>query len=145
MGQTTSDRVIRPEPRPFPFPLPALRRRRPRSYTEWRTLRQWGELSPEERRLPGYLLRLARERAGLTQHQMAERLGCSQQAVSQAERWESNPTVDFLETWARAAEHEPVLDLAPISGRRPADPERTAEIRRRGAPTYHEAGGALGE
>ncbi|MBZ0115179.1 MAG: helix-turn-helix transcriptional regulator [Thermoanaerobaculia bacterium] len=33
------------------------------------------------------LLRAAREDAGVTQREMGIRLGCSQQAVAQAERW----------------------------------------------------------
>ena len=112
MGETDSPRVIRPERRPLPHRLPELRRRRPRSYTEWSTLRRWGELAASERNVAGYLLRLARERSGLTQQQMAERLRCTQQAISQAERWSSNPTIDFLETWARATGHALVLELA---------------------------------
>jgi DNA-binding XRE family transcriptional regulator len=50
----------------------------------------------------GYLLRGARRKAELTQLALARRLGCSQQAVAQAERWESNPTVEHLRRWARA-------------------------------------------
>jgi DNA-binding XRE family transcriptional regulator len=119
MGEAGSDRVIRPKRRPLSYRLPPLRRRRPRSYVEWSTLRRWGELPEEERRVSGYLLREARERAGLTQREMAERLGCSQQAISQAERWTSNPTIDFMETWARAAGQELVLDLSPGPGSTP--------------------------
>lgn len=55
-----------------------------------------------EEPVPGYLLREARESEGLTQVEMGRRLGCSQQAVAQAERWESNPTVAFVRDWARA-------------------------------------------
>ena len=51
---------------------------------------------------PGYLLRLAREDAGLTQRELARRLARTQQAVAQAERWESNPTVGLMRRWARA-------------------------------------------
>jgi ribosome-binding protein aMBF1 (putative translation factor) len=50
----------------------------------------------------GDLLRRAREKAGLTQTELADRLGHTQQAVAQAERAESNPTVSFLHRWARA-------------------------------------------
>lgn len=73
---------------------------RPRSFTEWKTLRRWGKLPPWELEPAGYLLRLAREDAGLTQQRLARRLGCSQQAIAQAERWNSNPTVDFLRRWS---------------------------------------------
>jgi transcriptional regulator with XRE-family HTH domain len=51
-------------------------------------------------RAPGYLLRLARELAGLTRQELARRLGCSQQAVAQAERWNSNPIASFIRRWA---------------------------------------------
>ncbi|HXO20366.1 MAG TPA: helix-turn-helix transcriptional regulator [Thermoanaerobaculia bacterium] len=47
-------------------------------------------------------MREARERAQLTQRQMAEKLGCTQQAVAQAERPRSNPTVALLKAWATA-------------------------------------------
>jgi transcriptional regulator with XRE-family HTH domain len=50
----------------------------------------------------GDLLRRAREKSGLTQTELADRLGHTQQAVAQAERSESNPTVSFLRRWARA-------------------------------------------
>jgi transcriptional regulator with XRE-family HTH domain len=55
-----------------------------------------------ERTSSGYLLRLAREDAGLTQSALAERLGCSQQAIAQSERWDANPTVDHMRRWAEA-------------------------------------------
>lgn len=76
-----------------------LRRSRPRSFTEWRTLRRWGKLPPWEMDVPGYLLREARAEAGLTQETLAARLGITQQAVSRAERWESNPTVALMRRW----------------------------------------------
>ena len=79
-----------------------LRRRKPRDYVEWSTLRRWKKMPPWEEEPPGYLLREAREAAGLTQTQLARRVGCSQQAVAQAERWTSNPTVRFARQWAQA-------------------------------------------
>lgn len=74
-------------------------------------MRRWNRLSPWEAMRPGYLLRLARERSGKSQSQLAALLGCSQQAVAQAERWESNPTVQTLERWAAATASRLVLDL----------------------------------
>jgi len=79
-----------------------LRRRRPRSYIEWETLRRWGKLPPWEEESVGYVLRHAREKSELTQAQLAARLDVTQQAVAQAERWESNPTVAFVRRWAEA-------------------------------------------
>jgi transcriptional regulator with XRE-family HTH domain len=54
----------------------------------------------------GYLLRRACEEARLTQEEMGRKLGCSQQAVAQAERWASNPTVRFVREWASALGRE---------------------------------------
>lgn len=80
----------------------ALRRRKPRSYLEWKTLSQWNKLPPWEEAPPGYLLRRLREEAGCSQQELAMRLGSSQQAVAQAERWGANPTLKFVREWARA-------------------------------------------
>lgn len=88
-------------------------RRRPRSYAKWRWLRQSGRMPAWESLPAGFLLREAREAAGLTQRDLAERLGCSQQAVARAERWESNPTVGLVERWAAAAGRRVVLELRP--------------------------------
>lgn len=79
-----------------------IRRGRPRDYAEWDALHRWGKLPYWEEIPAGYMLRQARERAGLTQAELAQLLGTSQQAVSQAERWEANPTVAFIRRWARA-------------------------------------------
>jgi DNA-binding XRE family transcriptional regulator len=84
--------------------LPALNliRKRPRDYFEWKTLRQWDRLSVSERDVPGYMLRLAREKEGLTQKQLANELEITQQAVAQAERWTSNPSINFMKRWSVA-------------------------------------------
>ena len=102
MGKSTTRRVIVPRWQPLSFSLPNLPRRRPRSYEEWSTLRRWGRLPPQEGTIAGFLLREARENAGLSQTELASRLGRSQQAISQAERWDSNPTVALLVEWAAA-------------------------------------------
>jgi len=81
---------------------PRFTRRRPRTFLEWRTLHRWGKLPEREVDVPGYLLRSAREESGLTQAQLAARLGVSQQAVANAERWSSNPTIDLMRRWAKA-------------------------------------------
>jgi DNA-binding XRE family transcriptional regulator len=90
---------------------PDIKRTRPRSYLEWTTLRRWGKLPPWEGLFPGYLLREARERAGLSQRALASRLGCSQQAIAQAERPCSNPTISFLRDWALAVGAELSVSL----------------------------------
>ena len=92
---------------------PALRRTRPRSFIEWKTLRRWGKLPPWDADSAGYLLRLAREDAGLTQEDLARRLHRTQQAVAQAERWNSNPTVGFIRRWAKECGATVELQLMP--------------------------------
>lgn len=93
-------RYVAPPHRPVEHLSFRIRRRRPRSYVEWKTLDRWGALPPWEETPVGYLLRRAREEAELTQNEMGRKLGCSQQAVAQAERWASNPTVRFVRDWA---------------------------------------------
>jgi len=56
------------------------------------------------------LLKEARGRAGLTQAQLARRLGVSQAAVAKLERPDANPTVETLEAALWAAGHELTLD-----------------------------------
>ncbi len=98
--------------------LPArLRRRRVRAYEEWKWLREWGRLPHWEDDPPGYLMRQAREQAGLSQEALASRLDCSQQAVSQAERWDSNPTVAFLSAWAVATGGRLRITMEPAKAR----------------------------
>lgn len=88
-----------------------LSRGKPRNFLEWKTLRRWDQLPSEERSVPGYLLRLTREEAGLTQKVLAFRLGTSQQAIAQAERWQSNPTVAFMKKWLRICDRKLILDI----------------------------------
>ena len=92
---------------------PFLTRRRPRSFVEWRQLRDWGKLPSREANVPGYLLRVARTEAGFTQVQLATKLGISQQAIARAERWTSNPTVEFMNRWVRACGRHLEFTLQP--------------------------------
>lgn len=86
---------------------------RRRGYQEWKSLRAWDMLPKWELDPPGYLLRLARERSRLTQYELAQRLGISQQAVAAAERWDANPTVAFLRRWARACGADMEITFTP--------------------------------
>ena len=86
-------------------------RGRPRAFVEWQALGRWGELPTWETQVAGYMLRQAREDASLTQAELGRRLGISQQAVAQAERWQANPTVGFMRRWADACVSELVLRL----------------------------------
>ncbi|MDQ6810949.1 MAG: helix-turn-helix transcriptional regulator [Actinomycetota bacterium] len=56
------------------------------------------------------LLRDARRRAGLTQADLARRLGVSQAAVAKLERPRANPTMDTLDNALWATGHRLTLD-----------------------------------
>ena len=112
-------RCVAPPARPA-LPRTRLSRRTPRAYEEWKALRRWGRVPPWEADPPGYLLREARETAGFTQRTLAARLGRTQQAIAQAERFTSNPTVEFVREWARALGQNAVLEF--IGGEAGAGP-----------------------
>jgi transcriptional regulator with XRE-family HTH domain len=61
---------------------------------------------------PGLLLRKARLDAGLTQAQLAARLGLTQPAVAKLERRDANPTVATLDRALHATGHELSLERA---------------------------------
>jgi transcriptional regulator with XRE-family HTH domain len=63
------------------------------------------------------LLRDARLAAQLTQRELGTRLGVTQQAVAQAERWSANPTVAFIASWARACGARAEVSLKPVPAR----------------------------
>jgi len=90
-----------------------LNRRRPRAFAEWRVLRRWNKLPYWENDMPGFLLREARESAGLTQRVLAQRLSITQQAVSRAEKWSSNPTVGLMRRWLEVCGRRLELVLDP--------------------------------
>lgn len=123
MGAKRNVRVLRPPAEP-PGDLAELRVwcGRPRTFAEWRALRRWRKLPAWERDVAGYLLRALREDVGLTQKELAARLGVSQQAVHQAERWTANPTVELLRAWAAACGATLEIGLRPSQprGRRKA-------------------------
>lgn len=104
-------------PNGVPLMTTRLTRRRPRDYREWQTLRQWGKLPHRESQQPGYLLRTIRQNAGLTQNELADRLSITQQAISQAERWNANPTAEMMFSWALACGRRLELCFNPIPDR----------------------------
>jgi transcriptional regulator with XRE-family HTH domain len=63
---------------------------------------------------PSELLKDARERAGLTQAALAQRLGKSQASVAALERQGANPTVATLSRVLSATGYELDLRLAPV-------------------------------
>jgi len=93
-----------------------LRRTRPRSFAEWSALLRWGKLPEWEANTPGFLLRQARVDAVLSQRDLAQRLGITQQAVSRAEQWSSNPTFDLMRRWLDACGARLELRVSRYSG-----------------------------
>jgi transcriptional regulator with XRE-family HTH domain len=87
-------------------------------------------LPEREQGVVGYLLRIARKEAGLTQRELADRLGVTQQAVAQAERWQSNPTVDLIRRWAAACHTSVSIRFTRSSSRglRGQQPAKRGEI-----------------
>lgn len=63
---------------------------------------------------PGDLLRTAREAAGISQKQLADRLGTQQSAISRIEQGRVSPTVSTLERYMRAAEADLILLYRPV-------------------------------
>jgi transcriptional regulator with XRE-family HTH domain len=62
------------------------------------------------------LLRQARHQAGITQAQLARRLGVSQAAVAKLERPDANPTIATLEQALSMTGHRLTLGSEPVSG-----------------------------
>jgi len=61
----------------------------------------------------GYALYRNRIRAGLSQVELAERMGTKQPAISRAERGRAIPTLEFLERWTKATGANLELHLGP--------------------------------
>jgi DNA-binding XRE family transcriptional regulator len=124
VGGSRAVRVYKPPAAPV-FPVLGERPRcgrKPRDFEEWKALRRWNKLPEEEAAVPGFLLRLAREEAGLTQTRLARLLGITQQAVARAERWSSNPTWNLLRTWAEACGRDLRIQMADQSPESSAAP-----------------------
>ena len=65
------------------------------------------------------LLQEARERAGLTQRDLAKRAGTSQPAITKLEQGTTNPTIDTLARCAAATGFALRVDLVPLPGHDP--------------------------
>jgi transcriptional regulator with XRE-family HTH domain len=85
----------------------------------------------------GWLLAQARREAGITQAELARRLGISQPAVAQLERNRSNPRIETLERALSAVGLELLLDTRPLARAGRSDASKPA----RGAP-HGERGGS---
>jgi transcriptional regulator with XRE-family HTH domain len=69
--------------------------------------------------LSAEIIRTARREAGLTQRQLAQRLGISQAAVAQLERPTANPTIATVERALRATNHR--LELSAVRAKPSVD------------------------
>ena len=76
---------------------------------------------------PDLLIRDARRAAGLTQAELAARLGISQSAIAKLEREGSNPTVETLDRVLRATGHRLQL-IAPAWGRPIDEPGPSIDV-----------------
>lgn len=56
----------------------------------------------------------ARMRAGLTQHQMAERMGTTQSAIARLEGGQRTPSMNTVQRYAEAAGCKAVVKLVPL-------------------------------
>lgn len=76
-------------------------------------------LAAADRHLKSQLIR-AREQRGLSQRQVAERMGVTQQAVNKFERYDSDPKLSTLRRYANAVgavvTHDVTLDSANAHG-----------------------------
>jgi DNA-binding XRE family transcriptional regulator/predicted RNase H-like HicB family nuclease len=72
-------------------------------------------IEPDSEVLAPLLLRWAREDAGLTQTDLADRLGMSYQAIQKLERPGANPTIKTLSRVSRALGRRLVVEIAPAS------------------------------
>jgi transcriptional regulator with XRE-family HTH domain len=77
---------------------------------------------------PGLLIREARRNAGLTQRELASRLGTTQSALARLERPDSNPTVETLEEALLATGHR--LELRVVRAPAPVDESLNAQTLR---------------
>lgn len=69
-----------------------------------------------------------REQQGLSQRDVAERMGVTQSAVSQFERYDANPTLASVRRYALAVGARISIDVAPDrSSPRPAPPVTTTQ------------------
>jgi transcriptional regulator with XRE-family HTH domain len=71
------------------------------------------------------LIRRARQEEGLTQADLAERMGTTQSTIARLERSDANPRLDTLERALRAAGRQLALEALPAS-----DDVDEAQIRR---------------
>jgi transcriptional regulator with XRE-family HTH domain len=66
-------------------------------------------------------VRRRRLELGLTQKQLADKMGCTHPYISQVENGESNPSLDVVERFARALDWSPVqILIEPVKPDEPA-------------------------
>lgn len=75
----------------------------------------------------GSILRTAREKSGLSQSQLAERMGVHRSAVSRWERSAHGITIDNLQAYAAAVDADLAVLLTPKGGPTRKDPHAVAD------------------
>lgn len=78
----------------------------------------------------GSLLKEAREQAGMTQEQVAQRLGTKKSAISRIENHAGDMRLSTLQRYAEAVGLELVLELRQPAQSEPAKPARAARTKR---------------
>ncbi len=63
----------------------------------------------------GRLLKGARAEAGLTQAELARRVGTTQTAIARLERWDANPRIATLERAVRATGHRLQMEIVAVA------------------------------
>jgi HTH-type transcriptional regulator / antitoxin HipB len=79
----------------------------------------------------GAMLQLAREDAGMTQQQVAERLGTKKSAISRIENSAGDIRLSTLQRYAEAVGRELVLELRPKEDAGRVAPVRARRLRRK--------------
>jgi len=74
-------------------------------------------------------LTAARRKSGVTQREIAERMGTTQSAVSRVESGRGVPSLEFLDRYARALGAQLVIELGSPPAL-PSRPERAARVKR---------------
>ncbi len=68
----------------------------------------------------------ARAQAGVTQAEIAERMGTTQSAVARLEGWTANPSVKTLRKYAEATGTRLVISFEPVDGDQSSEDEEAA-------------------
>ncbi len=83
----------------------------------------------------------ARAQAGVTQAEIAERMGTTQSAVARLEGWTANPSVKTLRKYAKATGTRLVVSFEPIEAKMPDSDDEFCESDSMSEPNTRESSG----